>query len=165
MEPCMSVTLRYSGTLKDLGLLPRLREEFQDIATTNGWPVDVLERTVPKGRPAGGRLMAPPLAVEGLKLVVHPQTDPLWLTFDEKGALTRLDPYPLGLGGSAPRYGFLQQDQASMQTSIGGSELHRQVVGLLDYLKKAYLPDLQVHDDSGYWDDRDDAALSRLMDR
>jgi hypothetical protein len=52
-----------------------------------------------------------------------------------------------------------------MQTSIGGSELHRQVVGLLDYLKKAYLPDLQVHDDSGYWDDRDDAALSRLMDR
>jgi len=161
----MSVTLRYSGTLKDPALLPSLREEFQDIAATNGWPVDVLERTLPKGRPAGGRLLAPPVAVEGLKLVVHPQTDPLWLTFDEQGALTRLDPYPLGLGSGVPRYGFLQQAQASMQTSIGGSDLHRTVVGLLDYLKRAYLPDLQVLDDSGYWHDRDDAALERLMDR
>jgi hypothetical protein len=159
----MSVTLRYSGTLKDLGLLPRLREEFQDIAATNQWPVDVLERTLPKGRQAGGRLLAPPLTVAGLKVVVHPQTDPLWLTFDEQGALTRLDPYPLG--GSGQRYGFLQQSQASMQTSIGGAPLHRTVVGLLDYLKRAYLPDLQVHDDSGYWELRDDAALTRLMDR
>ena len=160
----MSVTLRYSGTLKDLALLPRLREEFLDIAATNGWPVDVLERPqAPKGRPAGGRLLAPPLAVEGLKLVIHPQTDPLWLTFDEQGALTRLDPYPLG--GSGHRFGFLQQAQASMQTSIGGAELHRTVVGLLDYLKRSYLPDLQVMDDSGYWASRDDAALERLMDR
>jgi hypothetical protein len=160
----MSVTLRYSGTLKDPALLSRLREDFQDIAATNGWPVDPLERTPPpKGRSAGGRLMAPPLVVEGLKVVIHPQTDPLWLTFDEQGALTRLDPYPLGRSGQ--RYGFLQQAQASMQTSIGGADLHRTVVGLLDYLKRSYLPDLQVMDDSGYWADRDDAALERLMDR
>jgi len=160
----MSVTLRYSGTIADLALLPRLREEFQDIAAANRWPVDPVERIMPKGRPAGGRLLAPPLAVEGLKLIVHPQTDPLWLTFDSDGSLTRLDPYPLN-GGSVPRYGFLQQSQASMQTGIGGSELHRTVVGLLDYLKRVYVPDLKVVDDSGYWELRDEEALSRLMDR
>lgn len=159
----MSVTLRYRGTLKDLGQLSTLREEFQDIAQANGWPVELVERTVPKGTPAGGRLLAPPLAVEGLKVVVHPQTDPLWLTFDPEGVLTRLDPYPLN-GGAAPRYGFLQQSQASIQTSIGGSELHLVVVGLLDYLKRSYVPDLQVLDDSGYWEQRDPEALRRLMD-
>ena len=161
----MSVTLRYSGTLNDPALLPRLREEFQDIAAANQWPVDLLERVVPKGKPAGGRLMAPPLVVEGLKLVVHPQTDPLWLTFDPQGVLTRLDPYPLGLDQAQTRYGFLQQAQASMQTGIGGSQLHRTVVGLLDYLKRAYVGDLRVLDDSGYWESRDDGALKRLMDR
>ena len=160
----MRVTVRYSGTLNDLSSLPRLREEFADIAAIQGWPVDSLDRDGGR-RPGGGRTLAPPLALEGLKVVVHPQTDPLWLTFDEQGALTRLDPYPLGLGSGVPRYGFLQQAQASMQTSIGGSDLHRTVVGLLDYLKRAYLPDLQVLDDSGYWHDRDDAALERLMDR
>jgi len=162
----MSVTLRYSGTLKDPALLPSLREEFQDIAATNGWPVDVLERTLPKGRPAGGRLLAPPVAVEGLKLVVHPQTDPLWLTFDETGVLTRLGSYPIGPGAGTgrQRIGFLHQSQASMQTSIGGSGLHRTLIGLLDHLKRSYVQDLNVQDDTGYWLDRDADALRRLMD-
>jgi len=37
-------------------------------------------------------------------------------------------------------------------------------VGLLDYLKKAYVSDLQVLDERGYWDTRDEAALKRLME-
>jgi hypothetical protein len=161
----MRVTVRYSGTLNDLSSLPRLREEFADIAAIQGWPVDSLDRDGGR-RPGGGRTLAPPLALEGLKVVVHPQTDPLWLTFDETGVLTRLGSYPIGPGAGTgrQRIGFLHQSQASMQTSIGGSGLHRTLIGLLDHLKRSYVQDLNVQDDTGYWLDRDADALRRLMD-
>jgi hypothetical protein len=152
----MSVTLRYSGTLKDRTLLPRLREDFQDIAATHAWPVDLLDAP-PAEAPARGRLQAPPLVIEGLKLYVHPQTDPLWFSFDPDNQLTRL--------GAVPPLGLLHQAQASIQTGIGGPLLHQTVVSLLDYLKKAYVPDLQVSDESGYWEARDAEALRRLMER
>jgi hypothetical protein len=163
----MSVTLRYRGTLNDLSRLTELQNEFQDIAAAQAWPCDLLERGV--SEQDRGRVLAPPLALRGVKLTVHPQTDPLWFTFDEQGVLTRLGSFSLGLP-SAPgvagsqRFGFLHQSQASIQTSIGGSELHLTVVGLLDYLKRVYVQDLTVSDDTGYWDSRDKGALCALMD-
>jgi len=163
----MRVTLRYSGTLSDLARLDSLREDFRDIAAIHAWPVDLLDREAP-ARERAGRTLAPPLALAGLKVVVHPQTDPLWLTFDESGVLTRLGSYPLGQASTgmhkAQRLAFLHQSQPSIQTSIGGSALHWTVVGLLDYLKRAYVADLQVADETGYWETRDLAALRRLMD-
>jgi len=157
--------------LPDLGRLPRLKEDFLDIAATHAWPVDVLEAVAAETagkRSRGTRTLAPAPAIQGLKIYVHPQTDPLWLTFDAEGAITRLGSYPLAQvsrDGSdvSSRYGFLHQSQASMQTSIGGFELHFAVVGLLDYLKRAYIPNLQVLDESGYWERRDQDALKRLM--
>jgi len=167
----MSVTLRYSGSLADMGRLPRLKEEFLDIAATQAWPVDVLEAVTSDAlgsRSRGARTLAPAPAIQGLKIYVHPQTDPLWLTFDADGAITRLGSYPLAQvsrdgSDATSRYGFLHQSQASMQTSIGGFALHNTVVGLLDYLKRAYIPNLQVLDESGYWERRDKDALKRLM--
>ena len=164
----MSVTLRYSGTLDDRRLLPALSEDFQDIAATHGWPVDLLAPSA-SDVGSGGRTLAPPLVLEGLRIIVHPQTDPLWLTFDPESTLTRLGNYPLtqmGRDGSAQgaRFSFLHQSQASMQTGIGGSLLHKTVISLLDYLKRAYVSDLQVLDESGYWDTRDEEALKYLME-
>lgn len=164
----MRITVRYGGALSDPSNLTKLREDFQDIAATQGWPVELMDRES-GGRYGGGRTLAPPLALTGLKIVVHPQTDPLWLTFDEAGVLTRLG-FSAPLPGrpaamfGAPRLGFLHQSQASMQTSIGGSALHLTLVGLLDYLKSAYMRDLNVTDEAGYWQDRDIAALRLLMD-
>jgi hypothetical protein len=160
----MSVTLRYSGTLTDRSLLPRLREDFQDIAATHAWPVDLLDAP-PVLERSRGRLQAPALVLEGLRVIVHPQTDPLWLTFDPDNVLTRLGDLPLHSVRPNAVNAFLHQSQASIQTGIGGSLLHKTVVGLLDYLKKAYVADLDVQDESGYWSTRDDAALRRLMDR
>ena len=165
----MSVTLRYSGTLNDRDLLPRLSEDFQDIAATHAWPVDLLA-PLPAGQLSErSRTLAPALVLAGLRVIVHPQTDPLWLTFDPEGTLTRLGTYPLtqmARDGSpqGARFSFLHQSQASMQTGIGGPLLHKTVVSLLDYLKRAYVSDLQVLDESGYWETRDEAALKRLME-
>lgn len=166
----MSVTLRYSGTLADPELLDRLKEDFHDIAATHAWPVDDLvapPQETPRRGP--GRTLAPALVVQGMKIYVHPQTDPLWLTFDQDGLLTRLSSYPLaqvgrdGENATASRYGFVHQSQASMQTSIGGFLLHSTAVSLLDYLKRAYVPGLKVEDETGYWETRDLDALKRRM--
>ena len=70
----------------------------------------------------------------------------------------------VGSSGPSQGFGYLSQPAASIQTSIGGPELHRTVVGLLDYLKQAYMPDLQVSDETRYWDQRDEAELKRHMD-
>ncbi len=165
----MSVTLRYSGALPDLALLPRLIEDFSDIAAIQRWPADSLKPApVDVRRIRGSRTLAPALAVQGLKLYVHPQTDPLWLTFDPEGVLTRLGSFPPAQvgregGSGVSSFGFVHQSQASIQTSIGGVQLHTTVVSLLDHLKSAYIPGLQVHDETGYWERRDREELKRLM--
>jgi hypothetical protein len=41
--------------------------------------------------------------------------------------------------------------------------LHSTVISLLDYLKRAYVPNLQVSDETGYWEQRDLDELKRLM--
>jgi hypothetical protein len=113
--------------------------------------------------------LSPPLTLKGIKLFVHPQTDPLWFTFDKEGVLTRLGYFAVDHYGSkrgeqpGRRFEFIHQSQASIQTSIGGIELHQTAIRLLDHLKKRYVPDLGVRDDTGYWEDRDDDKLKRLM--
>lgn len=163
----MSVTVRYSGTLQDMASLSSLQEEFADIAATQAWPHEPVDGafagvdSITKSGRVG--LLAPPLLLKGLRLVVHPQTDPLWLSFAPNGELTRMSFYSVDSPGGSRRYEFIHQSQASIQTSIGGARLHRTVIRLLDRLKWQYMPDLQVHDDSGYYLDRDEAKLSRVM--
>ena len=174
----MSVTIRYHGALQSMSRLEQMQEDFLDIACTNEWPSEIvdgsfssLRRDEPRGQGAVGTL-SPPLTLRGIKLIVHPQTDPLWFTFDEMGQLTRLGFYAVdhyaGRKGSEAltrKFEFVHQSQASIQTTVGGSELHQRTVKLLDYLKSQYVPDLAVSDDSGYWEDRDEARLKRLMER
>lgn len=180
----MSVTIRYHGSLGTLDRIEEMQEDFLDIAITNQWPSEIvdgayssLRREEAKGRAglaakaSGVSTLSPPLTLKGIKLIVHPQTDPLWFTFDPEGALTRLgyyavDHYGAKLGAQPTRrFEFVHQSQASIQTSVGGVELHQTVIRLLEYLKKRYVPDLQISDDSGYWENRDEANLRRLMDR
>jgi hypothetical protein len=154
-----------------------MQEEFLDIACTQEWPSEIVEgsysrlrKDEPKGKGAVGTL-SPPLTLKGIKLIVHPQTDPLWFTFDELGRLTRLGYYAVdhyaGRKGEplSRRFEFVHQSQASIQTTVGGADLHLCTVRLLDQLKRRYVPDLTVLDDSGYYEERDEARLRRLMER
>ncbi len=180
----MSVTIRYYGALKDVKAIEDLQEEFLDIAITQEWPSEIVDgaySSLKREEPGTGAgkargtaaTLSPPLTLKGIKLVVDPQTDPLWFTFDSEGALTRLsyfavDHYPArSANAAAPsrRYEFVHQSQASIQTTLGGAELHMTVVRLLDYLKKTYVPDLKVQDDSGYWEHRDEDLLRRVISK
>ena len=172
----MSVTIRYSGFLKNLNAIEELQTEFLDIAGIQGWPSEIVDGAysslkrdeTPSLSRGAVTTVSPPLTLKGIKLVLHPQTDPLWFTFDAEGALTRLsyfavDYYPLPKAAASRRYEFVHQSQASIQTTLAGLEWHMTVVRILDYLKKKYVPDLNVADDSGYWLHRDQALLQRAL--
>jgi hypothetical protein len=155
------------------------KEEFEDIARIQRWPHDVLNGEVQaprrwnaKQRNQGSpvQVMAPPIYLEGIKIIVHPQTDPLWLAFDSHGRLTQLTYVPLDQyskekpGQVSRKLEFARQTQASIQTLLAGPETHLTVCRLLALAKSRYVPDLQVDDESGYWENRDEAALRRLME-
>jgi hypothetical protein len=174
----MSVTIRYHGALQDMGSLEEMQEEFLDIACTNEWPSEIIDGSFSSLRKEESRskgavsTLSPPLTLKGIKLTVHPQTDPLWFTFDEAGQLTRLgfyavDHYAGRKGSEIPsrRFEFVHQSQASIQTGVGGAGLHMTAIKLLDHLKGRYVPSLQVSDDSGFWQNRDEGRLRRLMER
>ena len=176
----MSVTIRYFGCLKDMSDLPQLKEDLLDIAHTSEWPSEEVDGVFsslrsppPSGKGAGSAVQTinPPLTLKGLKLIVHPQTDPLWFTFNPEGEITRLSYYAvdyyIGKKANDPvsrKFEFVHQTQASIQTSVGGADLHKLVIRILDYVKGRYIPGLTVMDDSGYWENRDGAALKKLMD-
>jgi hypothetical protein len=176
----MSVTIRYFGSLRDMSDLTQLKEDLVDIAQTSEWPSEEvdgvfssLRSPVARGKSAESAVQTinPPLTLNGMKLIVHPQTDPLWFTFNPEGEITRLSYYAvdyyIGKKPNDPvsrKFEFVHQTQASIQTSVGGPELHKLVIKLLDYVKGRYIPDLTVMDDSGYWENRDAASLKKLMD-
>jgi hypothetical protein len=162
----------------DLGRMEDMQEEFLDIAGTQTWPSEIVDgsfsrlRKEESNRRAAVQTLSPPLSLKGIKLVIHPQTDPLWFTFDDAGVLTRLgyyavDYYPGRKAAAAPsrRFEFIHQSQASIQTTVGGPDLHLTALRLLDHLKRRYVPDLRVQDETGYWENRNEAALRRLMER
>lgn len=171
--------MRYSGRLTDTRRLEEFKEEFEDIARISRWPYEVMSgETSPQRRWAGKskgtshpvQTLSPPLHLQGIKIVVHPQTDPLWFAFDREGELTQLSYYPLdqyarekpGIPISR-RLEFVRQTQASVQTLLAGPETHKSIINLLAYAKMKYVADLKVEDESGYWDSRDETVLEGLM--
>jgi len=52
----------------------------------------------------------------------------------------------------------------SVKTQFASPEIHVWIVGLLKYLKKRYISDLQVSDEGEYWETGDIRILKEKMD-
>jgi hypothetical protein len=52
----------------------------------------------------------------------------------------------------------------SVKTQYAGPETHIWIIGLLKYLKKFYLPDLEVEDEGAYWETGNFEILKEKMD-
>ena len=62
--------------------------------------------------------------------------------------------------------GTLKPEDAWVFTKaqFASPEMHIQIVGLLKYLKKHHIPDLEVHDEGGYWETGNFETLKGKMD-
>jgi len=158
----MGVSLHYRGKLDDKTQLPSLCDEVGDIASSMGWPSRVLDDdwSIPvDAELLSGGIIEGNLGLKGILITPHPQSESLILTFDRDGQLRAPMTVLLLLDGTLkPETAWI-----SMKTQFAGPDTHVWVIGLLKYLKKRYISDLEVSDESEYWDTGDRQVLEDQM--
>jgi hypothetical protein len=137
-------------------------EEIHDIANTMGWPSSTLDddwTTPPNASFQSGGVIEGNLGLKGIKITPHHKSESLCLFFDRDGNLR----CPMGV--LLILDGNLKSEDAwvSMKTQFSNPETHIWVIGLLKYLKKKYISNLEVSDECGYWDTGDRKKLEDNM--
>ncbi len=178
------IYLKYSGTAENKFSIRKLVDEFSDIARISGWKYEIVNENFNTLTRASWRsfdcpendigldeediltLNSADVFLEGIILGIDSGMDPLRLTFDKKGKLAAIsfcttDTVGLNKKLTVKKYEFLYYPYLKLYTI--DAEKHKKVVKILDYLKKTYIKDLEVIDNSFYWDNRDEEELKVRM--
>lgn len=163
----MGVSIHYRGHIDNPGRIPALCEELADIAGAMGWkwerlndnwddPSDAYLESDGESAVIQGRL-----GLKGIEILPSDKCEPLSFGFDRDGMIWSPIVRILALDGT------LKQDQAwvSVKTQFSSARTHTWVVGLLRYIKKHYMSDLEVSDEGGYWETGDLDTLRERMQR
>ena len=147
----MGVTIHYRGRLDDISLLESLRDELADIAETLGWPSATLDddwSEPPDASLGSGGVISGHLGLRGITISPHPGSESLDLFFDREGTIRSPMTVLMLLDGT------LTPETAceSIKTQFANADSHIWVIGLLKYLKKKYISDLEVNDEGHYWE-------------
>ena len=149
----MGVTLHYRATLKDKAKIDCLSTEIVDIAKCMNWPYLVMKGDWSEHAVSNGSGMP----LRGISFQVHPKAEWLDLIFDPQGRLCKPIMHAMGTTKNFDSWIWVK-------TQFAGAETHMAIVRLLQYLKGKYLPDLQVHDEGGYWESGNrDALQARIQ--
>ncbi|MBI2479605.1 MAG: hypothetical protein HYV60_13525 [Planctomycetia bacterium] len=145
----MGVTIHYRGTMDDVTLVEEMEDRVVDLALALG------------GRATVWRSFAdddPSRAIRGLMLEMAPGQDTMSLLVSPEGHLISLfeieeaEKQPL----AEPPYCFVK-------TQFGSPQGHIAIVYLLDALKSRYFSNLNVNDESGFYEHRDPRILSQKI--
>lgn len=162
----MGVTIHYRGRLNDVGQLTRLCEELADIAAVMGWQSTRLDDDWQQpadarlhGSPTGARIDGN-LGLKGILIEPGEGAESLRFFFDREGNLWCPVSRVLVLEGT------LKPEDAwvSVKTQFASPEIHVWIIGLLKYLKKRYISNLEVSDEGEYWETGDIRTLKKKMD-
>jgi hypothetical protein len=162
-DQAMGVSIHYRGRLDDIHLASLLCDEVGDIARSMGWPSTTLDddwSIPPDARLIGGGRIGGHLGLKGIQITPHPESEPLALFFDREGHLRSPMTMLMILDGTMTS----ETAWISMKTQFAGADTHVWVVGLLKYLKKRYIANLEVSDESEYWGTGDRQKLEKDMD-
>jgi hypothetical protein len=162
----MGVTLHYRGTLDDPRRLPALCDELADVAQAMGWSTTRIDDDYDAPLDArldhdsGGARIEGNVGLKGIFLAPDDESESLWFCFDRDGQLRSLIGQVLILDGTLKP----EESWTFTQTQFSPPERHGWIVGLLRYVQKHCVSNLEVRDDGGYWDTGDLAELRRRMD-
>lgn len=147
----MGVTIHYSGNLRNPADIAPLIAETIDISTSMNWEHDVID---PK----------PGMPVRGI-VIVPENSDPLWLTFHERGFICNpilisfmMEVDPGHVTAKEAEYWLCTRTQDA------GFDVHKKLISLLRYLSEKYLSRLVVHDDSQYWETNDEGICRQYFE-
>jgi len=112
-----------------------------------------------------GEIPGPRLTLRGIRIILNKTTSPLQLSFDKDGYLSHIfyEKAPAEMPGQRPTgttRQLLHQVHTSTSIRTGDAATHIALVKLLDYVKKRYVPNLEVIDNTGFWYSRDESVLA-----
>jgi len=158
----MGLSVHYRGSLTDKKQIHNFIHELEDIAKSVNWEYRILDEDwsrPPDARlahnSAGQAVIEGELGLKGIILSMHKDCESLNLCFKASGELAS----PLQIALSADEDYLGQPEWVSVKTQFAGPDVHVALVKLLRYLKGKYLHDLEVDDESGYWDTGDYNAI------
>ncbi|TXB70198.1 hypothetical protein [Phaeodactylibacter luteus] len=158
----MAFALHYQGALTDKRQLSAFLEEVEDIAASLGWGVqwyDAPWNTRPSAHiqlsTSGQPEVVGNLGLKGIALKIASARQPLLFCFGASGVLTS----PVQVALSAAHNYEVTPTWIAAPTTELPPDNHIAIVHLLRYLQSKYLHDLEVADESGYWNHGDAAAV------
>jgi hypothetical protein len=156
----MSTTIHYFGKVKSPETVREIQEEFREIAQVSGWSHEMVDHVFAQE----GEIPVGRLSLRGIRVTLNKQASPLQLTFDKDGYLSHIfyekapaDPLQKGIVGGSRQ--ILHQVHTSTHIRSSDTATHMTLVKLLDHVKKRYVPNLEVIDNTGYWYSRDESVL------
>ena len=160
----MGVTIHYRGTMDEPERIPDMQRELADIAQSMGWEHSLLDDdwTVPPtaslAHEQGSATIKGHLGLKGISLMPS-GGEALSFFVDADGRLCSIMGMILRCEGQTTP----DNSWVSMKTQFLSPDIHVWVVGLLKYLKERRFSNLEVHDEGGFWETGDRAALEANM--
>ena len=161
----MGITIHFQGKLKNTQQINSLMEELIDIADTMKWKWQSFDEdwskpaTVKSSTDKNGFEITGHLPLKGIRINLHPDSEPLSIYFDKEGNLTTpMSVVLVNEGKMKP--GNLY---SSVKTQFAPPDVHISIIKLLKYLKKRYIPNLKVIDEGEYWESEDKEKLIEKM--
>ena len=162
----MGVSIHYRGRVAEIQNIKNICDELAAIADRMNWPCTRLDENWSQAADAAievtqqGSLITGHLPLKGIALTPHPKCESLRFFFDANGHLR--DPIRM----VNIREENLKPEDAwvSVKTQYAGPETHVWIIGLLRYLKKLHLPDLEIQDEGEYWETGNFEILKEKMD-
>lgn len=157
----MGITIHYKGTIRNLNLVEKLKEEMIDICKAMDWDYQLWDEDHTKPFDAqlthknGGASIQGHIPLKGISIITDPDNESLDLLFNPEGRLSSFMLEILKHDGTFSK----DHNWIFVKTQYGTIDAHIAIVKLLHYLKQNYIPDLEVKDEGEYWETGDKEVL------
>ena len=162
----MGVSIHYHGRVPEIQNIKAICDELAAIADRMNWRYTRLDEDWSHATDAtievtgqGSRITGH-LPLKGIALTPHPKCETLQFFFDADGHLRD----PISMVNISEETLKPEDFWICVKTQYAGPETHIWIIGLLKYLKKTHLPDLEVQDEGEYWQTGDYEILRKKMD-
>lgn len=135
----MGITIYYKGNLNNADKRKETVDTIKYIGETAEWEVNIIDERKKN--------------LYGAVLQVHEECDPLPFLFDSTGRLRSLF-WLAGYASDDDLWTFTK-------TQFAGFEAHIIIIKFLDFIKKNFISDLEVKDDTDYWTHRNSLILQK----
>jgi hypothetical protein len=162
----MGVSIHYRGRVADIQNIKTICDELAAVADKMNWHYTRLDEDWSQSADATieiteqGSQINGHLSLKGIVLTLNPKCETLGFLFDSNGNLRD----PISMVNIKEETLKPEDYWISVKTQYAGPETHIWIIGLLKYLKKFYLPDLEVEDEGAYWETGNFEILKEKMD-